>query len=327
MGLCSFSQFSKPVQLTTEIPFSPISSTIGYTSRCVFSGSCFSSNIGEWLQDLKFDVAINLCGISYNPISLARHIRLALSGKGVAESELQQSRDQFVHPDFHSIFNAQNSHEALTKINQGLKEYCQALRQADFLFVTFGTAIGFESMKTSRIVNNCHHLPSSDFTQRMMSDREVFEAMEEAVDLLHSQNPEVYIVFTVSPIRHLRQGGIVNMRSKARLIRLCENLENRFSQSVYLPVYEYVMDELRDYRYYRQDDLIHLNDLGIGLIREKVKEAAISPDAYPLMHRIEKWNAMKGHKVQNVESEANRKFEGKLAKETLEIKALLPNRF
>lgn len=277
-------QFGKLVQLTTEIPFSPLSSRIDYTCRCVFSGSCFSANIGEWRQDLKFDVATNLCGISYNPLSIASHILFALSGKEITETELLQSRDQFVHPDFHSFFNAANAAYTATKINQGLIEYGRALRKTDFVFLTFGTAIGFESIKTGEIVNNCHHIPSSDFRKRMINEEELFESMAEAIDLLLSQNPKVQLVFTVSPIRHLRQGGIENARSKARLVLLCERMEERFEGSIYLPVYEFVMDELRDYRYYRQDDLIHLNELGIALIREKVKEAAISPDAYPLMH-------------------------------------------
>lgn len=315
------------MKITTEIPFIPFSSQIDYKSRCLFSGSCFSVNIGEWLQDLKFDAATNLCGISYNPLSIAKHILLALSGKGIDETELLQSREDFVHPDFHSVFNSNTSKETLKKINQGVADYRQALHKVDFLFITFGTAIGFESVKTGKIVSNCHHLPASDFAKRMMNHKELFEAMEEALNLLISQNPKVHIVFTVSPIRHLRQGGIDNLRSKARLILLCERLEKQFERSVYLPVYEYVMDELRDYRYYRQDDLIHLNELGIGLIREKVKEAAISPDAYRLIERVEKWNAMKQHKVQNPESEESRKFNEKLEKETSDLKRVLPGRF
>ncbi len=279
------------------------------------------------MQDLKFDAATNLCGITYNPISMGKHIRLALSGKEVFESELAKSRDQFVHTDYHSDFNAGVAEKILNKINQSLEEYGSELRNADFLFLTFGTAIGFESVKTGEVVNNCHHLPAADFKKHILSDKALFDTMEEALALLISENPKVRIVFTVSPIRHMRQGGIDNMRSKARLIRLCEKLESRFEGSIYLPVYEFVMDELRDYRYYRQDDLIHLNELGIGLIREKVKEAAIAPDVYALMLRIEKWNAMMQHKVQNPDSAEYRKFKEKLEIETRELKVLIPGRF
>lgn len=315
------------MQLNTEIAFGKLPSLIDYHSSCVFSGSCFSANIGEWLSELKFDVATNVCGISYNPSSIANHILLALSGKEVNEIELLKSRDQFVHPDFHSTFNAATATETLSKINQGISDYRDALRKCDFFFITFGTAIGFQSELTHTIVNNCHHLPSNNFTKRMMSEDELFNGMTEALELLISQNPEVQLIFTVSPIRHLRQGGIGNIRSKARLILLCEKLEKHFSKSTYLPVYEYVMDDLRDYRYYRQDDLIHLNELGINLIREKVRDAAISAEAYPLMKRIEKWNRMNSHRVQNRESAEFNTFNKKLSEETPKLKELLPDRF
>lgn len=290
-------------------------------------GSCFSENIGGWLRDLKFDAHSNICGITYNPVSIALHITGALSGDQVSEIDLLKSREVYVHPDFHSIFNHEDESIAKNQINNSLTKLGNELRTASYLFLTFGTSIVFEFNATKEIVNNCHHLPASDFSKRMLHEDEMLVAIKNALDLFLNVNPKLKIVLTISPIRHLRHGAIENNRSKARLIRLCEMLESEYEFCTYLPVYEFVMDELRDYRFYRQDDLIHLNDLGIGLIQEKFVDVLIAKEALAIMDRVKKLQAMEGHKIMHPNSEEAAQFFKKLAHEKQELEKILPGRF
>ena len=290
-------------------------------------GSCFSENIGGWLHELKFNAQSNICGITYNPVSMARHISGALEGKLVSESRILKSRAEYVHPDFHSIFNHEDLKVVKNQINNSIQKLGNKLRSASVLFLTFGTSIGFEFKTTRQIVNNCHHLPASDFSKRMLQEDEMLLALQKALDKLLNENPNLKIVLTVSPIRHLRHGAIENSRSKSRLIRLCEMLEQNYPSSTYLPVYEYVMDELRDYRFYRQDDFIHLNDLGIGLIQEKFQGALISKDALAIMDRVKKLKVMEAHKIKNPKSAEAVIFIKKTEHEKQELEKLLPGKF
>lgn len=302
-------------------------SKIDYNTECVFIGSCFSENIGGWLRDLKFDAQSNICGITYNPVSIARHITRSLDSEFISESMLLKSREEYVHPDFHSAFNHEELKIVEQQINDSIRNLGNKLRSASYLFLTFGTSIVFESKTTKEIVNNCHHLPSSEFSKTMLPEDEMLKAIERAFDKLLNVNSNLKIVLTVSPIRHLRHGAIENNRSKSRLIRLGEMIEQNYPNVTYLPVYEYVMDELRDYRFFRQDDLIHLNELGLRLIQEKFTEVIISKDALPLMARIKKWQSMKDHKIQHPESEEAKLFLKKMDREKNELAKLLPERF
>jgi len=315
------------VEFFTKIAFPTFESKVDYHTGCVFMGSCFSENIGGWLKEMKFNAQSNICGITYNPVSIARHISRCINGELISESELLKSREVYVHPDFHSSFNHSDSKIALKQINNAIEGLGKEIRSSSFLFLTFGTSIAFEYKVNGKIVNNCHHLPGSEFLKRIMEEEEMLNSLDAAFAKLLQVNPNLKIILTVSPIRHLRHGATENNRSKARLIRLCEMLENKYPDVNYLPVFEFVIDELRDYRFYRQDDFIHLNELGIRLIREKFSEALISENAFPLMARIQKWKSMADHKIENHNSEESKAFLKKLEKEKRELAILLPGRF
>ena len=290
-------------------------------------GSCFSENIGGWLREIKFNAQSNICGITYNPISIAGHISRSIDGELISESELLKSREVYVHPDFHSSFSHSDSSIAAKQINNAIDGLGKELRKSTFLFLTFGTSLAFELKANGQVVNNCHHLPATDFLKRMLEEDEMLNSLDAAFAKLLEVNPNLKIILTVSPVRHLRHGAIENNRSKARLIRLCEMLESKYSNAKYLPIFEFVMDELRDYRFYRQDDFIHLNELGIRLIGEKFSEALISENALPLMARIKKWKSMTDHKIENPDSEESKAFLKKLEKEESELAKILPGRF
>lgn len=315
------------MELFTKIAFPEIKDKFDYKSRATFMGSCFSENIGGWLSQLKFDVGSNLTGIIYNPISIGDHITRCFHPDSVCEEDLLKSRENFVHTDFHSLFNGTDKTLVCEKINNATNALKERLLTSDFLFITFGTAIAFAKISTDEIVNNCHHLPSGEFSKTMLNEERMHQELHHTLNLVHSKNPKIKIILTVSPIRHLRHGAVENSRSKARLIRICELLEKDFEYCTYLPVYEFVVDELRDYRFYRQDDFIHMNELGLGLIQKKFSETLISKDAFPLMERVKKFNAMAAHKIQNSDSEEVKSFMKKMELEKNELGKLLPGRF
>lgn len=314
------------MKLHTEVKFSAAERKIDYSSKITFLGSCFSETIGGRLEGLKFDAKPNVLGIAYNPISIAKQIQMAFDSSAFAEEKILETNGKFVHLDFHSDFNkksaAEFSIQAKNKINQ-LERY---LTSGDFIFITLGTAIVFRTLE-GEVANNCHKIPQSEFKKEMLSLEQMEQSLGAAIQAIGIKNPEAQIILTVSPIRHLRHGAIENNRSKARLLQLCENLEIKNKNCTYLPIYEYVMDELRDYRFYRQDDLIHLNELAIDLIMEKCKAAVISENAYELMARVAKWKKLLGHKIEDAQSDSAKVFLEKCFSETRTLNELIPRRF
>ena len=319
--------FLREMNLFTQVPFPDATNLIDYQSRLVFIGSCFTEEIGGWLRDLKFTSYINPNGITYNPSSIAGQISDALEGKDLNEKDIQEKDGSFFHPDFHSSMNRPTIDVFIKNAKQNRALLKKELKSADFLFLTFGTSIAFEWLKSEKVVNNCHRLPSSDFNKVMLSEELMTTSLVGAIQTIRSFNPNIEIILTVSPIRHLRHGAVQNQRSKARLLKLCENLEKRFTNCTYLPIYELVMDELRDYRFYRQDDLIHLNEGGLEVIKDRFTTSMIDSASFPTIRKVEKWRRAMSHRIQNEESEAAMKFKRQLMKLTEELNKALPGRF
>ena len=273
---------------------------------------------------MQFDAAINPCGITYNPISIAWQIEAALAGKRVSADEVFKHQGIYSHHQFHGKFNSPDLKNLVDSTDLALENLGKRLRNCDFFFLTFGTSIVFELKSTKEVVNNCHKRSSVDFEKRMLSISEMEDKMNAAIAKVKAINPAVSIVTTVSPIRHLRHGAVSNQRSKAKLIQLCEEIEKMAS---YLPVYEMVMDELRDYRFYRQDDLIHMNDGGLNLVRERFLNNFCESDTLQLIEEVKKWLRLKNHRVINPDSEEHKKFERKLNELTAKLEKKIPGRF
>lgn len=314
------------MKLQTEVKFAALERKIDYPSKITFLGSCFSETIGGRLEGLKFDAKPNILGIAYNPISIAKQIQMAFDSSAFAEEQILETNGKFVHLDFHSDFNKKSAAEfsihAKNKINQ-LQRY---LTTGDFIFITLGTSIVYKTLE-GEVANNCHKIPQSEFKKELLSLEKMEQALGAAIQAIGLKNPNAQIVLTVSPIRHLRHGAVDNNRSKARLLQLCENLEAKNKNCSYLPIYEYVMDELRDYRFYRQDDLIHLNELAIDLVMDKCKTALISENAHELMKRVAKWKKLLGHKIEDAQSDSAKVFLEKCFSETKALNDLIPRRF
>jgi len=302
------------VKYVTPVKFENSSGRINYSSRLVFLGSCFSENIGYWLKDLRFNTVVNPYGITYNPISIAQQINKSIAGKAFSQEHMLDRNGEKVHLDLHK--NLETNATNLTEISKSLKS---ELIHASHLILTFGSSYAFRYLKTGKIINNCHKISASEFEKVLLNESEMFAELESSLEELLSKNEALSILLTVSPIRHLRHGAVGNQRSKSRLIRLCEMLESRIENVQYIPIYELVMDELRDYRFYRSDDMLHLNYQGLETVKERVKGHYIDSSSHELMSRVERWLKMKNHRLLNPESQDSQKFQAKLKSETDEL--------
>jgi hypothetical protein len=320
------------VKLSTLVPFPIDTRKLSHGDHLLFMGSCFSEHIGGWMGELQMDALANPTGIIYNPISLAQHLRYCL-GEGTHSMEppfreklrsgLETSQGLYVHCDFHSQFAAPDAETCADNIAKGMSALADSLVRADVLFITFGTAMVYTKKDGDAVVNNCHKIDASAFAKRLATLQELSEAMGQAIAALRQNRPEIEVYLTVSPVRHLRHGAVDNQRSKARLLLLCEVLCSTFTKVHYLPVYEFVMDELRDYRYYRYDDLLHLNEAGLLLLQERIASSLFDQATSIIVEKVKRWQQMKNHRLLHPDTAASHAFVEKFKKETKALESIL----
>ncbi len=272
----------------------------GYEKLHLFIGSCFTENVGHKMAELKYPVDINPFGILYNPVSVAHALRFLLKKETFSENELIH-HDGLWHSFFHhSRFSSPDKQKALSAINSRLETSAQMLQKADFLFITFGTAWVYEYKPTGQTVSNCHKIPGKLFHRYRLTGGEIVEEFRILIGEIWKINPKLKIVFTVSPIRHWKDGAVENQRSKATLILAIDQLIRGFGNKrcAYFPAYEIVMDELRDYRFY-SEDMIHLSPLAVNHIWEKFAESLIDPKSREISGEVQKVVNAMNHKPFN----------------------------
>lgn len=271
----------------------------GYSKKNVFMGSCFTENVGNRMADLKYQIDINPFGILYNPISVANGIQLLLNGKEFAEHDLVYENSLWHSFSHHGKFSSPDKKQTLENINSRLKISSDFLKQADFLFITFGTAWIYKLIETGETVSNCHKIPSKKFERIRLSVDEIVATYNKLLVTLWDINPELKVIFTVSPIRHWKDGAIENQRSKSVLLLAVDELIKNYDKNcAYFPSYEIVMDELRDYRFYTED-MLHISDVAITHIWEKFEEALIDRNSQKLAKEIQQINSALKHRPFN----------------------------
>lgn len=282
---------------STEVNIPEFPWKIDYSKGVMLIGSCFSDNIGQKLAGLKFQVDINPFGVLYNPVSIANSLGYLLRKRIFSESDLFHDHGLWNSFNHHSSFSDVDPEFALNKMNSRIDTSGQFLKDADFLMITFGTAWAYKLEGTGQIVSNCHKLPASHFNRVRLDAQEIVETYRILLEELWSFNPKLKIIFTVSPIRHWKDGAVENQVSKSTLILAIDKLLSIFSDRScsYFPAYELVMDELRDYRYYAAD-MLHLSDVAIGYIFERFQSVLISKEGMQIAARIEKIRRAMNHR-------------------------------
>jgi len=284
----------------TEVDIPEFPWKTGYQKTNIFLGSCFTENVGNRMATLKYDVDINPFGILYNPVSVAHALEFLLQKKHFKKDDLIQ-HDGLWHSFFHhGRFSSADASQALENINAQIATSSQILKKADFLFITFGTAWTYEYLPTRQTVSNCHKIPAKEFKRFRLTVDEISEKYEEIIQKIREVNPEIKIIFTVSPVRHWKDGAVENQRSKSTLLlavdQILEKMENE--NCGYFPAYEILMDELRDYRFY-SEDMIHLTDVAIKHIYEKFQFSLIDNNAIKISADVQKIINAVNHKPFN----------------------------
>ncbi len=298
------------MNLQTKIPLKASESQIDYQSRLLLLGSCFAENMGHKLEYFKFPFLQNPFGILFHPLALENLIFRAVKGRTYLGNDVFFLDERWHCYDAHSHLSDISKDALLQRLNDGLERTNQQMAKSTHILITLGTAWVYESVKTGTVVANCHKVPQKEFVKRVLSVSEIYESLERVAKMVHERNKGAQIVFTVSPVRHLKDGFTENQRSKAHLIAAVHELLGvslSGSRGHYFPSYELMMDELRDYRFYGAD-MIHPNPLAIDYIWEKFKEVWISERVYSTMAEVDSVQKGLAHRPFNVDSERHRDF-------------------
>ncbi|NOG98436.1 MAG: GSCFA domain-containing protein [Ignavibacteriae bacterium] len=309
------------MKFRTEINPPKSNLQIEHKDSVITFGSCFAENISEYFQFYRFDVKKNPFGVLYNPVSILNAINSLEEPKVFSEEDLVFHQDEWHSFYHHSDFSNHVKDECLNSINERVVSAAEYIRKAKVIIITFGTAFVFKHLEKGFIVSNCHKIPKDQFSRFRLSVDEAVENIESIVDAISRINNEAKIVFTVSPVRHWRDGAVENQLSKATLLLAVNNVVNTKSNCFYFPSYEIVMDDLRDYRYY-ESDLLHPNKLATDYIWGKFSATHFTEKCLSAMNEIKVIAEARLHRPRNIESNAHQKFLKKQLKiiDQLELK-------
>jgi hypothetical protein len=289
----------------TEVTIAPSAVKMDYKTRFTTIGSCFSNSIGEKLTDNKFDCLINPFGTIFNPFSIHQLVKLACNNTPPDENSYVFTEEVWRNYQLHSSFFSKVKTELEDKIKSTIVSLHDCLQTADYLIITYGTAFVYERNDTNQLVANCHKQPSNEFTKRLLTVEEITESFKTMMEALHKINPGCKVILTVSPVRHLKDTLELNSVSKSVLRVACHQLIR--GGVAYFPAYEFVLDDLRDYRFY-EADMIHPNQQGIDYIWDKFSDQYFSDSTKDFIKQWKDIQAALSHRPFNPEGEAHQKF-------------------
>ncbi|MGL1894375.1 MAG: GSCFA domain-containing protein [Spirochaetaceae bacterium] len=306
----------------TEVVCDSLNISMNTHTLSYFIGSCFSENLYESFKNKYLNCKSSPFGNIYNPKSLGSSLNRLINCKLIEESECILVDGLYQHFDFYTHSGNKKIELFLQGVNGGIQDAHASLLKANILVITLGTSYLYE--KDNRPVNNCHKLPKNEFTRRVLTLDEIAESLIIPLKKLQEENRDIKIIFTISPVRHLRDNPKENSYSKA-LLRVAVNiiLEN-ITSAYYFPSYEILLDELRDYRWYKPD-LTHPNNQAVEYIIEKFINSAGSEELDDYIKRIDKLNNMLGHKIINKDSSSTNIFFDKLNRTIDQLKKDYPH--
>lgn len=295
------------MQWFTEISIPKSPSPISHSSKILSMGSCFAQTIGQKMLDSKLDILVNPFGTIFHPNAIADLLEAGISGNQPDENLISERDGLFFHYSAHSDLVGNSKKDLLEKLNLQTKLTGEYLKTGTHLILTLGTAWVYEFKKTQTLVANCHKQPSDFFQKRLLSLDEMKMSLKNLFSKLSAFNPNLKIILTLSPVRHIKDGIPGNQLSKSLLRVLCSDLEKESENLSYFPAYEIMMDELRDYRFYKSD-LIHPSEQAENYIWDKWADALFTPLTQKKVNQISKIKTELNHRPLNPESEAHRKF-------------------
>ncbi len=289
---------------TTEVKLPANLPKLDHRDSLVLMGSCFSTEIGGKLESALFNVNLNENGTIFHPIPLCRSISRAISGIPYHEDDLIFAQGKWHSTDHQGHVSHEEKVETLRRMNQCASRLAQALKQAKVLVITWGTSWGYMHKANDLVVANCHRIPQAEFSKILTQKEELVELFCATFAGLQTFNPTLEIMLTVSPVRHWKDGAFENGNSKSELISAVHEVKRRCARVHYFPAYEIMMDELRDYRFYK-DDMLHPSALAVDFIWQKFQSSAMKSEVQALNAELSKRarifqhkDASEGHRLQ-----------------------------
>lgn len=304
---------------TLQINISKLPQPVSYLSKIFLSGSCFAENMAMRLKQHRFNVVDNPHGILFNPVSVAASIDSYIQGRLYSADELFYLNELWNSWDHHTSYSDINKEAALEAINHSQVQAANFLREATHVMITLGSAYCYVLKDLGKVVGNNHRAPAGLFEKKLLDIEEIVEKFTNTLNALHAINPRAQIIFTVSPVRHYRDGIVENNRSKARIIESVHRLCDKFPQAYYFPAYELVIDILRDHRYY-DIDFVHPNYLATDYVWNRLVESGMADATRLLMKQVYEMAIARQHRPRFPQTEAHKKFRESCAQK---IRALM----
>ncbi|MFT4093920.1 MAG: GSCFA domain-containing protein [Niabella sp.] len=298
----------------TPIHIPKLPQPVVYGNKILLIGSCFTEHIGNALFEHKFNVLQNPHGILFEPASVRHSLIAYVENKRYTDADLFYLNELWNSWHHHSRFSGIDKGQVLENINASVEQAHNFLKDADWVIITLGSAFSYilssdnlEQERHDLHVANCHRAPGQWFYKKLLGIEEIIASMDNIYHRLRAFNPRLKILFTVSPVRHLREGVINNNRSKARLIEVVHHLVDKFPGVFYFPAYELVIDVLRDYRFY-DIDMAHPNYPATEFVLEKFTESCIDEASQQLMKQVKQIAIARKHKPFQPETNAHKQF-------------------
>jgi hypothetical protein len=311
------------MNFTTKIPISKYHNPIDYNSKILSLGSCFAENMGEKFEYFKFQNTVNPFGIIFNPISIEKSI------SRIVNQELFSEKDVFFHNErwscyeVHSELSHENKEEFIKNLNSILQATNHQITKSTHLIITYGTSWVYRKKSSNEIVANCHKVPQNQFDKEILTVETIEKSIKNSIDLIQKVNPNCNFIFTISPVRHIKDGFVENQRSKAHLITALHSSNFELPTSSYFPSYEILMDELRDYRFYA-DDMLHPSQAAIDYIWIKFFENYFDEKEFATMNQVCEIQRALRHRPFNPNSQSHQQFLSTLQDKIMVIQQKIP---
>ncbi|WP_125722506.1 GSCFA domain-containing protein [Flavobacterium ustbae] len=315
------------MQFRTLVPILKSNNPIDYNSKVLSIGSCFAENMADKFDYFKFQNETNPFGIIFNPVSIEKLFDRILKQEWFEEKDVFFHNELWHSYEVHSDLSNADRQELLETLNKAIAETHKQIKEATHIIITFGTSWIYRNLEKDEIVANCHKVPQKQFSKELLSAEAIQKSIQNAIESIQTLNPNINFIFTISPVRHIKDGFVENQLSKSHLFTaLHSNLKSKISnlKLEYFPSYEIMMDELRDYRFYAED-MLHPNQIAIDYIWKVFIENNISEDSFSIMKEVDEIQKSLHHRSFNPESQQHQKFLAKLQQKIEVLGKKLPH--